>query len=168
MLFWIEENYKVWKKDQKDLKSKQRCCVKRIQPLFKTNYCLCLWKICLSPFVLCYQKNYQITTFHTFLVNFKWINQNKIVNVCNDQNLFQIYTLFYFFRSEFYDFCMGEKLGTHINAPSTYQHYRNGSWSVDQIPINFLVNIPSKYITWQKCEARNIIKILCKHERQIC
>ena len=54
---------------------------------------------------------------------------------------------------------MGEKLGTHINAPSTYQHYRNGSWSVDQIPINFLVNVPSKYILWLKVLISNYINI---------
>ena len=68
------------------------------------------------------------------------INQNQIVNICNDKSIFEIYTFHYFFRSEFYDLCMGEKLGTHINAPSTFQHYRNKSWSVDQIPIEFLVN----------------------------
>ena len=72
-----------------------------------------------------------------------------IVNIYRDKNTFitQVSHCFFDFRSEFYDFCMGEKLGTHINAPSTYQHYRNGSWSVDQIPINFLVNVPSKYIS---------------------
>ena len=134
--------------------------------LFLKQIIVCVYEkyVCHHSFYVI-KRTIRLQLFTPFLVNFKWINQNKIVNVCNDQNLFQIYTLFYFFRSEFYDFCMGEKLGTHINAPSTYQHYRNGSWSVDQIPINFLVNIPSKYITWQKCEARNIIRIICRHER---
>ena len=49
------------------------------------------------------------------------------------------------FRSEFFDFCMGEKQGTHINAPSTYHHYQNGSLTVDKLPVSSLVHIPGKF-----------------------
>jgi len=49
-------------------------------------------------------------------------------------------------RSEYYDFCMGEKQGTHINAPSTYHHYRNGSLTVDKLPVSYLVHVPAVVI----------------------
>jgi len=42
---------------------------------------------------------------------------------------------------------MGEKIGTHLNAPSTYQHYRNNaSWTVDQLPLSSLVHVPAVII----------------------
>jgi hypothetical protein len=48
----------------------------------------------------------------------------------------------FFPRSEYFDFCSSEKLGTHINAPRTYQHNANHSQTVDRIPLNHLVNLP--------------------------
>ena len=42
-------------------------------------------------------------------------------------------------RAEQYDFCISEKLGTHINAPSTYL---KNNQSVDRIPLHFLVHLP--------------------------
>ena len=44
-------------------------------------------------------------------------------------------------RAEQYDFCISEKLGTHINAPSTYL---KNNQSVDRIPLHFLVHLPSE------------------------
>merc|ERR1711894_209953 len=46
-------------------------------------------------------------------------------------------------RSQHYDLCIGEKLGTHINAPSTYKNNQNNlNMTVDRIPLKYLVNIP--------------------------
>lgn len=44
-------------------------------------------------------------------------------------------------RSEYFDFCTSEKLGTHINAPRTYRQV-NDSHPVDRIPLKLLINIP--------------------------
>ena len=54
--------------------------------------------------------------------------------------------LFIFCRAEHYDVCISEKIGTHINAPSTYKkgHHNNSVYSVDHIPLDYLVNIPGK------------------------
>ena len=42
------------------------------------------------------------------------------------------------FRSEYYEFCMDEKLGTHLNAPSMYQH-RDGTMTAEALPLSMLV-----------------------------
>jgi len=51
-------------------------------------------------------------------------------------------------RAEHYDICISEKVGTHINAPSTYKkgHHNNSVYSVDHIPLDYLVNIPAVVI----------------------
>lgn len=41
-------------------------------------------------------------------------------------------------RSEYYEFCMDEKLGTHLNAPSMYQH-REGTMTAEALPLSMLV-----------------------------
>ena len=50
------------------------------------------------------------------------------------------------YRSEHYDVCISEKIGTHINAASTYKrgHKNDTVSSVDLIPLEYLVNIPGK------------------------
>lgn len=48
-------------------------------------------------------------------------------------------------RSESLEFCMDEKLGTHIVAPKMY-HHLNGSLSADNIPLDRLVNVPAVVI----------------------
>ena len=57
--------------------------------------------------------------------------------------------IYFFFSSQHFDLCLGEKLGTHINAPSTYQtkvghNHKNANQTVDQIPLKYLVNVPGK------------------------
>eukprot|EP00095_Tigriopus_kingsejongensis_P003730 maker-scaffold357_size197762-snap-gene-0.44 protein:Tk03730 transcript:maker-scaffold357_size197762-snap-gene-0.44-mRNA-1 annotation:"hypothetical protein BN940_13346" len=49
------------------------------------------------------------------------------------------------FRSEYFEFCMDERLGTHINAPKMY-HHLNGSLTTDHIPLERLVNVPAVVI----------------------
>jgi len=51
-------------------------------------------------------------------------------------------------RSEHYDVCISEKIGTHINAASTYKrgHKNDSVSSVDLIPLEYLVNIPAVII----------------------
>ncbi len=51
---------------------------------------------------------------------------------------------FKFFRSEFYEFCMDERLGTHLNAPSMYLH-RNESLNADKIPLEMLVAVKGSF-----------------------
>ncbi len=36
---------------------------------------------------------------------------------------------------------MDEKLGTHLNAPSMYQHRRNGTVTADKLPLDVLVRV---------------------------
>lgn len=48
-------------------------------------------------------------------------------------------------RSEYFEFCMDERLGTHINAPKMYHHI-NGSFSTDHIPLERLLNVPAVVI----------------------
>ncbi|TRY68783.1 hypothetical protein TCAL_03069, partial [Tigriopus californicus] len=51
----------------------------------------------------------------------------------------------FLFRSEYFEFCMDERLGTHINAPKMYHHI-NGSFSTDHIPLERLINVPAVVI----------------------
>lgn len=45
-----------------------------------------------------------------------------------------------FFRYSAYSFCMGEHGGTHLDAPI---HFNVNGWSVDQIPLTSLIDVPA-------------------------
>jgi len=47
----------------------------------------------------------------------------------------------YFYSSEYMDIIITEKVGTHINAPKTYNKAPT-SFSVDEIHLKDLVNVP--------------------------
>ena len=56
--------------------------------------------------------------------------------MCRSSKMNKIST--FFCRSEYYEFCMDEKLGTHLNAPSMYQH-REGTMTAEALPLSMLV-----------------------------
>ena len=59
---------------------------------------------------------------------------------------------------------MDERLGTHLNAPSMYQHH-NGSLTADKIPLHNLVQVPGKGVIKARCvcfEGTVRVQFLCR------
>jgi hypothetical protein len=68
------------------------------------------------------------------------LNNDALIGTARKSNSAQLLFSLSHFRSEFYEFCMDEKLGTHLNAPSMYQHH-NGSLTADRLPVEMLVRV---------------------------
>ena len=139
-------------------------------------------------------ENYKYkNAFYTFLnskYNSWWVKNVLIILavrvelistwIIQKSNWFIFFFSFFFFRSQHFDLCLGEKLGTHINAPSTYQsnvghNHKNANQTVDEIPLKYLVNVPGKthspVWTWQikqkmaKIETHGFLSIIVGSQR---
>ena len=78
-------------------------------------------------------------------VNFSSLSPVKLETGKKGATLVKLCVFLIFSRSEFYEFCMDEMLGTHVNAPSMYLPL-NHSLTADNLPLRLMVNVPGQYM----------------------